>query len=169
MSKPYVVKRRRSKWAKVHWKSELATILSKEEKRSQWEERRAEKFMVEEALGPQAISLFLDETDTITGDLETLFSLWYEPFEGYTIYSTEWGMCALHGTGQRGCLRMAGKYVRFPDVEQAKRVALYFQARGWKPHQIMDRGMVEGAYVCLNGQGDTSPSKRCQKACRSEC
>jgi hypothetical protein len=158
MSKPYVLKRHRSKPARVHWKSELATILSKEEKRRQWEERRAEEFMVEEVLGPQAIALFLDETDTVTGDLETLFSLWYEHFEGYTIYSTGQGMCTLHGTGQRGCLRMAGKYVRFPDAEQAKRAVLYFQVRGWMPHQIMDRGMVEGAYVCLNGWEKTATS-----------
>ncbi len=75
MSKPYVVKRRYSKRTKAHQKSELATILSKEEKRRQWEERQAEKFMMEEVLGPQAISLFLDEIDTITGDLDTLFSL----------------------------------------------------------------------------------------------
>jgi hypothetical protein len=87
-----------------------------------------------------------------------LFSLWYESFEGYSIYSSEQGMCALHGTGQRGCLRMAGKYVRFPDAEQAKRAVLYFQARRWKPHQIMDRGMAEGAYVCLNEQEEPSLS-----------
>ncbi len=53
---------------------------------------------------------------------------------------------------------MAGKYVRFPDVEQAKRAVLYFQARGWKPHQIMDRGMAEGAYLCLNGREEPSVS-----------
>lgn len=53
---------------------------------------------------------------------------------------------------------MAGKYVRFPDAEQAKRAVLYFQARGWKPHQIMDRGMAEGAYVCLNEQEEPSLS-----------
>ncbi len=158
MSKPYAVRRRYSKQAKPHRKSELTTILEKEEKRRQWEERRAEKVMAEEVLAPQAIALFLDEMDTITGDLDMLFSLWYESFEGYSIYSSEQGMCALHGTGQRGCLRMAGKYVRFPDAEQAKRAVLYFQARGWKPHQIMDRGMAEGAYVCLNEQEEPSLS-----------
>jgi hypothetical protein len=154
MSKPYVLRRCRSKRAKPHQKSELATILEKEEKRRQWEERRAEKVMVEEFLAPHAIALFLDEIDTVTGDLDTLFSLWYESFAGYSIYSSEQGTCVLHGTGQRGCLRIAGKYVRFPDAEQAKRAVLYFQARGWKPHQIMDRGMAEGAYVCLNEQGE---------------
>jgi len=48
---------------------------------------------------------------------------------------------------------MQGKYVRFPNVEQAKQAVLYLQARGWKPSQIMDRGMEEEAYVCLNEQG----------------
>jgi len=152
MYKPYVVKRCRSRRAKQHRKSELTRILIKEEKRSQWEQRRAEAFMVEEVLQPRAISLYLDETDTITGEPEVLYSLSYERFEGYTIYNTMQGMCVLHGAGERGCLRMKGKYVRFPDVEQAKRAVLYFQARGWKPSQIMDRGMEEGAYVCLNEQ-----------------
>ncbi|HYU73093.1 MAG TPA: hypothetical protein VEL31_10475 [Ktedonobacteraceae bacterium] len=50
---------------------------------------------------------------------------------------------------------MKGKYVRFPNVEWAKRAVLYFQARGWKPSQIMDRGMEEGTYVCLNEQRET--------------
>ncbi len=62
-------------------------------------------------------------------------------------------MCVLHGAVERGCLRMQGKYVRFPNVEQAKQAVLYLQARGWKPSQIMDRGMEEEAYVCLNEQG----------------
>jgi|GEM_PF-4703574 hypothetical protein len=161
MCKPYVlVKRSPSKRAKKRQNSELTTILLKEEKRCQWEQRRAERFMVEEVLEPPTISFYLDETDTITGDEETLFSLSYESFEGYTLYQNERGMCALHGAGQRGCLRIQGKYVRFPDVEQARWAVLYFQARGWKPHQIMDRGMAEGAYVCLNKHGERPVSGR---------
>src|SRR6266702_4508329 len=57
MYKPYVVKRCRSRRTMQHRKSELARILTKEEKRSQWEQRRAETLMVEEVLQPRAISL----------------------------------------------------------------------------------------------------------------
>lgn len=152
MYKPYaVVKRchpRRKK--KYVSRSVTALVLAKDNRRIQWQQSRTELRLAEEALAPGPIALLLCEIDIVTEDEDTLFSLTHETYEGYTIYCSWQGTCALHGAGQRGCLRIQGKYVSFPDVEQAKRAVRYFQARGWKPHQIMDRGMEEGAYVCLN-------------------
>jgi hypothetical protein len=162
MCKPYVLVKRpqpkRTKKQHLHCSVE-ARVLAKDNKRVQWEQRCTERRLAEEALssaGP--IALFLHETDVVAADADAVFSLFYESYEGYTLYSTQQGRCAVHGA--RGCLRLGGKYVSFPDEEQARRAVLYFQERGWKPHQIMERGMAEGAYVCLNEQGKRPASRR---------
>lgn len=161
MCKPYVlVKRPQPKRKKQQvYRSVEARMLAKDNKRVQWEQRCTERRLAEEALsstGP--IALFLYGTDVVAGDADAVFSLMYESYEGYTLYSTQQGRCAVHGA--QGCLRLGGKYVSFPDEEQARRAVLYFQERGWKPHQIMDRGMAEGASVCLNEQGKSPVPER---------
>ncbi len=161
MCKPYVlIKRPQPKRKKQPvYRSVEARVLAKDNKRVQREQRCTERRLAEEALssaGP--IALFLHETDVVAGDADAVFSLVYESHEGYTLYSTQQGRCAVHGA--RGCLRLGGKYVSFPDEEQARRAVLYFQERGWKPHQIMERGMAEGAYVCLSEQGKRPASRR---------
>src|SRR5712691_3647517 len=58
--------------------------------------------------------LTLHDTDPITGNENTLYTLFYEFYRGYTIYSTEQGRCCMHG--KQGCIRLLGKFVCFPDV-----------------------------------------------------
>jgi len=47
--------------------------------------------------------LTLHDTDPITGNYDQLFTLFYECYRGYTIYSTEQGACCIHGPGRGGC------------------------------------------------------------------
>jgi hypothetical protein len=162
MCKPYVLVKRprpKRKKKKQGYCSVKERVLAKDNKRVHWEQRCTERRLAEEALssaGP--IALFLHETDVVAADEDALFSLLYECYEGYSIYWTQQGRCVLHGA--QGCLRLCGKYVSFPNVEQARRAVLYFQQRGWKPHQIMERGMAERTYVCLNEQEKSPVSER---------
>jgi hypothetical protein len=94
--------------------------------------------------------LSLYRTDPITGNEDTLSSLFYEYYRGYTIYSTETGRCCIHG--KDGCLRIQGRYVCFPDVEQAKLMIKYFQTEGRTSRESMNRFVPEDAYRCLNTQ-----------------
>lgn len=94
--------------------------------------------------------LSLHEIDLITGNEENLYTLFYEVYRGYTIYSTEQGNCCIHG--KDGCLRIGGQYVCFPDVEQAKNLIKHFQADGRTSQEGMDRYVPEDAYSCLNRQ-----------------
>src|SRR5215468_4897668 len=90
-------------------------------KRKPKRERRLTKKRQERLTVAQSVALprlTLHYTDPITGNEDTLSSLFYEYYRGYTIYSTEQERCCIHGKG--GCLRIQGKYACFPDIEQAK-------------------------------------------------
>ena len=89
------------------------------------------------------------DVDTITGNDDTLYTLFYEYYRGYTIYSAEQGICCIHGR-QGGCLRIEGKYACFPDIEQAKTMIKHFQADGRTSQESMKRYVPEDEYLCLN-------------------
>jgi hypothetical protein len=92
--------------------------------------------------------LTLHDSDPITGNVDTLYTLSYECYRGYTIYSTERGKCCIHG--KQGCLRLRGKFVCFPDVEDAKNLIKWFRAGGYTSYDCMERYLPEWEYVCLN-------------------
>ena len=94
--------------------------------------------------------LTLHDTDPITGNEDTLSTLFYEHYRGYTIYSTEQGRCCIHG--HDGCLRLQGQYVAFPDTEQARNLIKHFQADGRTPQESMHRYVPEQEYRCANGK-----------------
>jgi hypothetical protein len=101
---------------------------------------------VEQPLLPAYVTLH--QTDPITGNEEMLFTLFYEYYRGYTIYSTEDGRCSIHG--RDGCLRIQGMYACFPDIEQAKRLIKHFQADGRTAQESMCRYVPAEGYVCVN-------------------
>ncbi len=88
--------------------------------------------------------LSLHETDPVTGDEDGLCALFYEYYRGYTIYSNEAGICCIHGSCGQGCLRLWGKYVSFPDIEDAKNLIKYFRARGIGSWESMNRSLPDG-------------------------
>ncbi len=90
------------------------------------------------------VHLSLHDTDPVTGDEDGLCALFYEYYRGYTIYSNEARVCCMHGAGQQGCLRLWGKYVRFPDIEDAKNLIKYFRARGIRSWESMERSLPDG-------------------------
>jgi len=92
--------------------------------------------------------LTLHESDPITGNVETLYSLFYEYYRGYTLYSTLDGRCCIHG--KQGCLRLRGKFVCFPAIEDAKTLIKRFRADGYTSSDSMERYLPEWQYVCLN-------------------
>ena len=92
--------------------------------------------------------LTLHESDPITGNEETLSSLFYEYYRGYTIYSTQEGHCCIHG--KQGCLRLRGKFVCFPDIEEAKTLIKWFRAEGYTSYDPVERYVPEWEYMCLN-------------------
>lgn len=92
--------------------------------------------------------LTLHQTDPITGNEDGLYTLFYEVYRGYTIYSTEQGQCCIHGAG--GCLQIGGWYVAFPDSEQARNLIKHFQADGRTPQENMNRYVPPEEYICLN-------------------
>jgi hypothetical protein len=92
--------------------------------------------------------LTLHYSDSITGNEDALYTLFYEDYRGYTIYSTEQGRCCIHG--KDGCLRIQGKYAVFPNLEQAKNLIKHFQADGRTAQESMDRYVPEDEYLCLN-------------------
>jgi hypothetical protein len=81
-----------------------------------------------------------------------VYTLSYEVYRGYTIYSNEQGYYCLHGAGSRGCLQLNGKYVSFPSLQDAQNMVRYFRANGWSARQHMNRRISEQAYLCLNAQ-----------------
>ncbi len=95
----------------------------------------------------EVVHLILHQTDPVTGNEDTLYTLFYEVYRGYIIYSTEQGQCCIHG--KDGCLRIQGKYVCFPDVEQAKNLIKHFQADGRTPQESMNRYVPEDEYIRL--------------------
>lgn len=92
--------------------------------------------------------LTLHESDPITGSEDTLSTLFYEFYRGYTIYSTREGRCCIHG--KQGCLHLRGKFVCFPDVEEAKTLIKRFRAEGYTSSDSVERYLPEREYVCLN-------------------
>lgn len=75
----------------------------------------------------EPVHLNLHEHDPVTGDEDGLCALFYEYYRGYTIYSNEEGVCCMHGSRGQGCLRLWGKYVSFPAIEDAKHLIKYFR------------------------------------------
>jgi hypothetical protein len=92
--------------------------------------------------------LTLHDTDPITGHEDTLYTLFYECYRGYTIYSTQEGRYCIHG--KQGCLRLRGKFVCFPDVEEAKTLIKRFRAEGYTSSDSVERHLPEWEFVCLN-------------------
>jgi hypothetical protein len=92
--------------------------------------------------------LTLHDSDPITGNGDTLYTLFYECYRGYTIYSTQQGRCCIHG--KQGCLRLRGKFVRFPAIEDAKNLIKRFRAEEYISYDPVERYLPEWEYVCLN-------------------
>lgn len=92
--------------------------------------------------------LTLHEADPITGNEDTLYTLFYECYRGYTIYSTQEGRCCIHG--KQGCLRLRGKFVCFPAIEDAKTLIKRFRAEEYTSYDPVERYLPEWEYVCLN-------------------
>lgn len=92
----------------------------------------------------ETIHLSLHEIDPVTGDEDGLSALFYEYYRGYTIYSNEEGVCCIHGSGRQGCLRLWGKHVSFPDIEDAKHLIKYFRAQGIRSWESMYRSLPDG-------------------------
>ena len=92
--------------------------------------------------------LTLHDCDPITGNEDTLSTLFYESYRGYTIYSTLDGRCSIHG--KYGCIKLRGKFVCFPDFEDAKTLIKRFRAEGYTSSDPVGRYVPEWEYVCLN-------------------
>jgi len=92
--------------------------------------------------------LTLHEADPITGNEETLYTLFYEFYRGYTIYSTEQGKCCIHG--KHGCLKLRGKFACFPDFEDAKALIKRLWATGYTSSDSIERSLPEWEFVWLN-------------------
>jgi hypothetical protein len=110
----------------------------------------------------EIVHLSLHETDPVTGDEDGLSALFYEYYRGYTIYSNVAGICCIHGSCGQGCLRLEGKYVSFPDIEEAKTLIKRFRAEEYTSYDSMERYLPAWEYVCLNRreQQRTLPSLR---------
>ena len=80
----------------------------------------------------------------MSGDEDGLSALFYEYYRGYTIYSNTQGAYRVHGPLGHWCLRLRGKYVSFPDIEQAKHMIKYFRAREIRSWESMDRSLPKG-------------------------
>ena len=92
--------------------------------------------------------LTLHTVDMITGNGDIIYSLFYEYYRGYTIYSTERGRCCIHGVD--GCLRIQGKYVVFPHIGHAKNMIKYFLHYGYSSKDSMCRDIPADKYIRLN-------------------
>jgi hypothetical protein len=105
-----------------------------------------------------------DSDPPITGNEDTLYTLSYECYRGYTIYRAERGRCCIHG--KQGCLRLRGKFVCFPDIEDAKNLIKRFRADGYTSYDSVERYLPEWEYVCLNWrelQGPPSGARPMQR------
>lgn len=116
-----------------------------------WTRRHVSRRPVEQEQQPAAVArLLLYHTDPITGRYDQLFSLFYECYRGYTIYSTQTGACCIHGAGSGGCLQIDGKYAVFPDIEEAKSLMKWFLAENQTAQEQMNRSIPHEVYICLN-------------------
>ena len=107
--------------------------------------RRRPSLSVEQPL--ERVRLTLHEQDPITGNEDLVYSLFYEYYRGYTIYSTEQGRCCIHG--KQGCLRLRGKFVGFPDVEDAKTLIKRLRTEGYTSYDGVEWYLPEWEYGCL--------------------
>jgi hypothetical protein len=92
--------------------------------------------------------LTLHDSDPITGNEETLSSLFYEFHRGYTIYSTPRGRCCIHG--KQGCIKLRGKFVCFYDVGEAKTLIRHLRRAGYTAADSVERRLPQEEYVWLN-------------------
>ena len=92
--------------------------------------------------------LTLHHADPITGNEDNLYTLFYEEYRGYTIYSTPEGRCCIHG--KHGCIKLRGKFVCFPDFEDAKTLIKRLRAEGYTSSESVERYLPPWEYVCLN-------------------
>ena len=108
--------------------------------------RRASQHRLLTAPAPplETVHLSLHDEDPVTGDEDSLSALFYEYYRGYTIYSNAQGVCCMHGAGRQGCLLLWGKYVSFPDIEDAKHMIKYFRAQGIRSWESMNRSLPNG-------------------------
>ena len=108
--------------------------------------------------------LTLHDSDPITGNEDTLYSLCYDEYRGYTIYSTPDGRCCIHG--KQGCIKLRGKFVCVPDVENAKRLIKRFRREGYTSYDSVERYLPEWEFVWLNRreqQRSSMPSHSMQR------
>ncbi len=98
--------------------------------------------------------LSLHEDDPITGHEETLYSLSYEYYRGYTIYSTPDGRCCIHS--RQGCIKLQGLFVCLPDIEEAKALIKRFRVEEYTSLDSVERYLPEWEFVWLN-RGESSP------------
>ena len=92
--------------------------------------------------------LTLHDSDPITGNEDTFSTLFYEEYRGYTIYSTPEGRCCIHG--KHGCIKLRGRFVCFPDIEEAKTLIKRFRKEGYTSSDSVERYVPQEEYVCLN-------------------
>ena len=92
--------------------------------------------------------LTLHDRDPITGNEDILSSLFYEFYRGYTIYSTQEGRCCIHG--KHGCIKLRGKFVCFPDFEDAKTLIKQLRAEGYTSSDSVEWCLSEGEFMWLN-------------------
>jgi hypothetical protein len=104
---------------------------------------------------PEVARVTLHETDLITGNEDSLSTLFYEYYRGYTIYSTAQGRCCIHG--KQGCLRLRGQFVSFPDIEEAKMLIKQFRAEGYTSYDSVERYLPAWEFVCLNRRKQQRP------------
>jgi len=52
--------------------------------------------------------------------------------------------------GKHGCIKLRGKFVCFPDVENAKRLIKRFRAEGYTSYDSVERYLPEWEFVWLN-------------------
>lgn|SRR5579859_1847450 len=110
--------------------------------------RKRQRRMLVAMQPPKRARLTLHESDPITGHEDTLYSLSYEYYRGYTIYSTPDGRCCIHGRG--GCLKLGGLFVCLPDIEEAKTPIKRLRAEGYSCLDSMERYLPEWEFVWLN-------------------
>jgi hypothetical protein len=96
----------------------------------------------------ERVRLTLHDVDPITGNEDTLYTLFYEEYRGYTIYSTRDGRCCIHG--KHGCIKLRGKFVCCPDFEDAKTLIKQFRAEGYTSSDSVERCLSEGKFVWVN-------------------
>ena len=111
-------------------------------------EQRASSTVAQPVEAVGRVRLTLHDSDPITGNENTLYTLFYEYYRGYTIYSTLDGRCCIHG--KQGCIRLRGQFACFPDIEDAKALIKRFRADGYTSSDSVERYLPEWEFVCLN-------------------